>query len=60
MGAVRVADAGNARVLAGLGSGGLVCSRRADEAFDRLWSADGLTWSELASISDDAALAPAP
>ena len=26
---------------------------RADEAFDRLWSADGLTWSELASISDD-------
>jgi hypothetical protein len=31
---------------------------RADEAFDRLWSAEGLTWAELASISSDAASAP--
>jgi hypothetical protein len=27
----------------------------ADEAFDRLWTSDGLSWSDLASLSDNAA-----
>jgi hypothetical protein len=26
----------------------------ADAAFDRLWSADGLTWAEISALSDEA------
>lgn len=32
---------------------------KADQAFTRLWSADALTWTELASLSDDALAARA-
>jgi phenylpyruvate tautomerase PptA (4-oxalocrotonate tautomerase family) len=30
---------------------------RADEAFDRLWASDGLTWGELCTISESASTA---
>ena len=30
----------------------------ADEAFERLWTADGLSWAEIAALSDEAAPAP--
>lgn len=29
-------------------------SDSADEAFDRLWTADGLTWADIAALSDNA------
>jgi hypothetical protein len=32
----------------------------ADAAFERLWSADGLTWAEISSISDEAVAAKEP
>lgn len=32
---------------------------RADEAFDRIWSAERLTWAELTRLSDEAAAAAA-
>jgi hypothetical protein len=34
-------------------------SDRADEAFDRLWASDGLTWAELDAISEGARAAAA-